>query len=142
MAKIMSRIVAIDYGQKRVGVAVTDENRIIATALATVPTKDIFVFLSNYLKTENVGCFVVGDPKQMNNQASETVKYIEPFVRKLRKTFPDLLVERYDERFTSKLALKAMIEGGMKKKERQKKENIDKISAVLILQSYMEFTGQ
>lgn len=138
----MSRIVAIDYGQKRVGVAVTDENRIIATALATVPTKDIFVFLSNYLKTENVGCFVVGDPKQMNNQASETVKYIEPFVRKLRKTFPDLLVERYDERFTSKLALKAMIEGGMKKKERQKKENIDKISAVLILQSYMEFTGQ
>lgn len=138
----MSRIVAIDYGLKRVGVAVTDENRIIATALATVPTKDIFEFLSNYVRTENVGCFVVGDPKQMNNQASETVKYIEPFVKKLRKAFPDLLIERYDERFTSKLALKAMIEGGMKKKERKKKENIDKISAVLILQSYMEFTGQ
>jgi putative holliday junction resolvase len=142
MAKIMSRIVAIDYGLKRVGLAVTDENRIIATALATVRTKDIFIFLSNYLKTENVGCFVVGDPKQMNNQASETVKYIEPFVRKLRKTFPDLLVERYDERFTSKLALRAMIEGGMKKKDRKNKENIDKISAVIILQSYMEFSGQ
>lgn len=138
----MSRIVAIDYGLKRVGLAVTDENRIIATALATVRTNDIFIFLSNYLKTENVGCFVVGDPKQMNNQASETVKYIEPFVRKLRKTFPDLLVERYDERFTSKLALRAMIEGGMKKKDRKNKENIDKISAVIILQSYMEFSGQ
>jgi putative Holliday junction resolvase len=142
MAKIMSRIVAIDYGLKRVGLAVTDENRIIATALTTVRTNDIFIFLSNYLKTENVGCFVVGDPKQMNNQASETVKYIEPFVRKLRKTFPDLLVERYDERFTSKLALRAMIEGGMKKKDRKNKENIDKISAVIILQSYMEFSGQ
>jgi putative holliday junction resolvase len=138
----MSRIVAIDYGLKRVGVAVTDENRIIATALATVPTKDIFIFLNDYLKTENVACIVVGDPRQMNNQASETVKYIEPFVKKLKKTFPDLLVERYDERFTSKLAIKAMIDGGMKKKERKNKENIDKISAVLILQSFMEFSGR
>jgi putative holliday junction resolvase len=85
---------------------------------------------------------VVGDPKQMNNQASETVYYIEPFVRKLKKIYPEILVERYDERFTSKMAINAMVEGGMKKKERKKKENIDKISAVLILQSYMEFTGQ
>ncbi|MFU8843116.1 MAG: Holliday junction resolvase RuvX [Bacteroidales bacterium] len=138
----MSRIVAIDYGLKRVGLAVTDENRIIATALTTVQTRDIFNFLGQYLKNEHVGCIVVGDPKQMNNQASETVNYIEPFIRKLKKMFPGLLVERYDERFTSKIAIRAMVEGGMKKKERKNKENIDKISAVLILQSYMEFTGQ
>jgi putative holliday junction resolvase len=137
----MSRIMAIDYGLKRIGLAVTDENRIIATALATVQTKDLFEFLDNYLKTETVGCIVVGDPKQMNNQGSETVKYIEPLVKKLKINYPDLIVDRYDERFTSKMAIKAMVEGGMRKKERRKKENIDKISAVLILQSYLEFTA-
>ena len=137
----MSRIMAIDYGRKRVGLAVTDENRIIATALETVHSKDIIEYLTKYLKLEQVDCFVVGEPRQMNNQLSESVKYIDPFIRKLKKEFPEIRVERYDERFTSKMASRSMIESGARKKDRQKKENIDKISAVLILQSFMEYNS-
>jgi len=139
----MGRILAIDYGLKRVGLAVTDEQQIIATALDTVHSKDVLEYLKNYTKTHAVDCFVIGDPKQMNNQPSEIVKHINPFVKKLRKTFPDMKIDRYDERFTSKLAMDSMIVSGMRKKQRRDKGNVDKISAVLILQSYMHFiTGK
>lgn len=137
----MGRIMAFDYGRKRVGVAVTDENRIIATALETVHSKDIFSFVKKYINEEKVDCFVVGEPKQMNNEPSESVKYIEPFVKKLKKEFPEIQLERYDERFTSKIAFQTMIDAGLKKKERRNKETIDKISAVIILQSYMEYSN-
>ncbi len=135
----MSRIMAIDYGQKRVGLAVTDEGQIIATALDTVHVKDIFQYLKQYVEKENVSSFVVGDPKQLNNTASESARFVDPFVKKLRKEFPDIRVERYDERFTSKMAFQSMIDMGMKKKDRREKANIDKISAVILLQSYMNY---
>ena len=137
----MGRIMAFDYGRKHVGVAVTDENRIIATALETVHSKDIFNFVKKYVAEENVDCFVVGEPKQMNNKPSESVKYIDPFVKKLKKEFPGIRLDRYDERFTSKMAFQVMIDSGISKKERRNKETIDKISAVLILQSYMEYNN-
>jgi len=130
---------AIDYGQKRVGLAVTDEAQIIATALDTVHVKDIFQYLKQYLKKENVSSFVVGEPKQLNNKPSESVRFVDPFVKKLRKEFPLINVERYDERFTSKMAFQSMIDMGMKKKDRRDKANIDKISAVILLQSYMNY---
>ncbi|MCD4682293.1 MAG: Holliday junction resolvase RuvX [Bacteroidales bacterium] len=135
----MGRILAIDYGQKRVGLAVTDEWQIIATALDTVHSKDIFQYLKDYTRREKVDSFVVGEPKQMNNQMSDSVKFIDPFVKKLKKEFPDIELERYDERFTSKIAFQTMISAGLKKKDRQNKATIDKISAVLILQSFMEY---
>lgn len=135
----MSRILAIDYGQKRVGLAVTDELKIIASSLTTVATKDIFIFLKDYLSKENVECFVVGQPKQMNYTDSESVKFIEPFVKKLAKTFPDITVDRMDERFTSKIASQTILQSGINKKARQNKALIDKVSATLILQSYLEF---
>ena len=134
----MGRILAIDYGQKRVGLAVTDEHRIIATALDTIHVKDIIAYLKQYVQQEKVDCIVVGEPKQMNNKASESVKYIDPFVKHLKKIFSDIPIDRYDERFTSSMALQSMIDIKKKKKDRQKKENIDKISAVLILQSYLK----
>ncbi len=135
----MGRILAIDYGKKRVGVAVTDELQIIATALDTVPAKDVIQYLKAYMEKEQVDCIVVGDPRQMNNTASESVKFIEPFVKRLKKVFPHMLIERYDERFTSKIAVQTMVSAGLKKKERRNKSTIDKISAVIILQSYMEY---
>ncbi len=135
----MSRIMAIDYGQKRVGLAVTDEAQIIATALDTVHVKDIFQYLKQYVEKENVSSFVVGEPKQLNNTPSESVRFVDPFVKKLRKEFPLINVERYDERFTSKMAFQSMIDMGMKKKDRRDKANIDKISAVILLQSYMNY---
>ncbi|MBC8487167.1 MAG: Holliday junction resolvase RuvX [Bacteroidetes bacterium] len=134
----MGRILAIDYGQKRVGLAVTDELRIIATALTTVHSKDVIRFLKDYLQSEKVDCFVVGEPRQMNNTISDSAKFIEPFVKKLKKEFPDISVERYDERFTSKIAAQTMVSAGLKKKDRQNKALIDKVSAVLILQSYLD----
>ncbi len=130
---------AIDYGQKRVGLAVTDEAQIIATALDTVHVKDIFTYIKQYVEKENVSSFVVGDPKQLNNTPSESVRFVDPFVKKLRKEFPTINVERYDERFTSKMAFQSMIDMGMKKKDRRVKANIDKISAVILLQSYMNY---
>ncbi len=135
----MGRILAIDYGQKRVGVAVTDELQIIATALDTVHAKDILDYLKSYTDKEQVDCIVVGEPRQMNNTASESVKFIDPFVRRLKKAFPQILIDRYDERFTSKMATQTMITAGLKKKDRQNKSTVDKISAVIILQSYMEY---
>lgn len=139
----MGRILSIDYGLKRVGLAVTDEHKIIATALDTVHSKDVLEYLKKYIAENQVECIVIGDPKQMNNQPSEIVKHINPFVKKLKKTFPGLRIDRYDERFTSKLAMESMVASGMRKKERRNKANVDKISAVLILQSYMHFiTGK
>jgi len=135
---MMGRILAIDYGQKRVGIAVTDELQLIANSLDTVHSKDIFTFLKEYLKKEKVDCFVIGEPKQMNNQASESIKYINPFINQLKKEFPDIPIERCDERFTSKIASQTILISGLKKKDRQDKSLIDSISATIILQTYME----
>ncbi|HRW62299.1 MAG TPA: Holliday junction resolvase RuvX [Bacteroidales bacterium] len=134
----MARILAIDYGRKRVGLAVTDPLQIIANALTTIHSKDIWAFLDEYLKKEQVECIVVGYPKQMNNEASEAVKYINPFLRKLIKTYPEIMVKQVDERFTSKMAHQTMIDAGLKKKARQNKALVDTISATIILQSYLE----
>ena len=133
----MGRIVAIDYGQKRVGIAVSDELRIIATGLQTVHSKDIFSFLDQYTKRENVDLFVVGEPRQLNNTASDAQRFTEPFVKKLKKTFPAIPVERVDERFTSMMAQKTILEAGLKKKDRQNKGLVDKVSATIMLQSFM-----
>ena len=135
----MARIVAIDYGQKRVGLAVTDELQMIATGLTTVHSKDIFAFLKDYVSKENVECFVIGEPKQMNNTKSESAQFIEPFVKKMKKEFPEIKIDRFDERFTSKMASQAILDAGLKKKDRQNKALIDTVSATIILQSYMQY---
>jgi putative Holliday junction resolvase len=134
----MGRILAIDYGQKRVGLAVTDELQIIATPLAAVPARETIQFLKDFVKKNAVDCFVVGEPRQMNYEASGSSKYIEPFVRSLKREFKDIPVERADERFTSMIAARAILDAGMKKKDRQNKSLVDTVSAVLILQSFME----
>jgi putative Holliday junction resolvase len=134
----MGRILAIDYGQKRTGLAVTDELQLIANGLETVATKDIWKYLSDYLKREKVDVIVVGEPRDMKNRPSDASRFVEPFVRKLRKTYPEMRIERYDERFTSKMAFQAMIDSGLGKKKRQNKALVDTISATLILQSYLE----
>ncbi len=134
----MARILAIDYGTKRVGLAVTDPGQIIATALDTVHSKDIISYLKAYLSREIVESFVVGEPRQMNNSASEITPQVEQFIRMLKKEFPDIPVYRMDERFTSKMASQALLMSGLKKKDRQDKGLVDRTSAVIILQSYME----
>ncbi len=134
----MGRILAIDYGQKRVGLAVTDELRMIAGALATVQSSDVIRFLKDYLLKEQVDCIVVGYPLTLQNQPSESARFTEPFVKHLQRTFPQIPVERMDERFTSKMATAAILESGAKKKDRQNKALVDKVSAVIILQSYLE----
>lgn len=128
---------AIDYGLKRTGIAVTDPLRIIATPLETVPTTTLFEFLIAYATKETVDEFVVGMPKKLSNEDSEIAPAVRKFVEQLKLKFPDKMVHLADERFTSSMAMKAMIEGGMKKKDRQVKANVDKISATLILQSYL-----
>lgn len=134
----MGRVLAIDYGKKRVGVAVTDPMKMIANGLTTVHPNELLDFLAGYLQKEQVETIVVGYPKQMNNKDSESVQYIKPFLKKLKKKFPDMTVELEDERFTSSMAQDAMLQGGMKKKQRQNKANVDKISATIILQSFLE----
>ena len=134
----MGRIIAIDYGRKRTGLAVTDPGRIIASPLETVATAKLEEYLVDYLKREKVDAIVIGYPRKMNNQPSELIVQINPFIKRLSKIFEDINIHLVDERFTSGMAQKAMIEGGMKKSDRQKKENVDKISASLILQSYLE----
>jgi len=138
----MGRILAIDYGQKRVGIAVTDILRITANGLTTVPVAQIFEFLTDYFAKEQVDTVVVGLPKQMNNQPSESMRFITPFVNGFKKRFPAMTIEMYDERFTSVLAHKAMLDGGLKKKARQDKSLVDQISATIILQSYLESKRQ
>lgn len=134
----MSRVLAIDYGKKRTGIAVSDPLQLIANGLTTVPTGVLFDFLMDYLKKESVERIVVGLPKQMNNQPSENMNNIVPFVNRLKKALPDIPIEYVDERFTSVLAHQAMIDGGLKKKARQNKALVDEISATIILQSYLE----
>ena len=134
----MGRILAIDYGRKRTGIAVTDTLQMIAGGLTTVPSGELVGWLADYVSKEPVERFVVGLPKQMNNEPSENMKYVEIFVAQLKKALPDIPVEYYDERFTSVMAHRVMIDGGLKKKKRQDKGLVDEISAVIILQSYME----
>jgi len=134
----LSRVLAIDYGQKRVGIAVTDPLQIIANGLDTVHVKDIWNYLSAYLSKEKVEKIIVGYPMQMNNQPSQAVIFINPFVKKLEKTYPEIVIELVDERFTSKMAHQTMIDAGLKKKDRQNKALVDRISATIILQSYLE----
>ncbi|MFD2550320.1 Holliday junction resolvase RuvX [Bizionia sediminis] len=134
----MGRILAIDYGKVRTGIAVTDELQIIASGLTTVETPNLLKFLLNYIETETVDLFLVGEPKQMNNMPSESEALIKPFLKTLQKAIPQIPVERVDERFTSKMAFQTMIDSGLSKKKRRNKALIDEISATLILQSYLE----
>jgi putative holliday junction resolvase len=134
----MGRIIAIDYGQKRVGIAVTDELKLIATGLTVLNPNELMSFLKNYILQNNVDAIVVGEPRQMNNTASESSRFIEPFLKNLKKTFPDIPIHRMDERFTSRLAQSAILMSGIGKKDRQNKELTDKVSATIILQSFME----
>ena len=133
----MARILAIDYGQKRTGIAITDELQIIASGLTTVYTKELIDFLSNYMRNEKVELILVGEPKQKDGSASESEALIGPFLKQLDKKFPDIPVKRMDERFTSKMAFQSMIDGGLKKKQRQNKALVDEISATIILQDYL-----
>jgi len=134
----MGRILAIDYGRKRTGLAVTDRLQIIANGLTTLPSGDVVAYLTDYVLREPVDLFIVGQPRQMNNEPSENMKYVQAFVSHLKRTLPDIPVQYYDERFTSVMAHQAMIDGGLKKKKRQDKGLVDEISAVIILQAYME----
>jgi len=134
----VSRILAIDYGRKRVGLAVTDPLQIIANKLTTVPAHEIWDFLKNYFQKEEVERVVVGYPLQMNNEPSQAVLYINPFLKRFQKLYPEMPLELIDERFTSKMAFQTMIDAGLKKKDRQNKSIIDAVSAVIILQTYME----
>lgn len=136
----MARLLAIDYGSKRVGLAVSDPLQIVATGLATVHSKDVIMFLENYFKQEVVDTIIVGEPKTLSNVKSDSARFIDPFVRHLHKKFPDKTIIRYDERFTSTIAHQTMLMGGVKKKDRQNKETVDLISAIIILQDYMAFT--
>jgi len=133
----MARIIAIDYGKKRVGVAVTDPLKITANGLDTVVTSDIFNFLEKYIAAENVEKIIVGEAKQMNGADSESMTGIRIFMENLHKKFPEIKIESVDERFTSVLAQRTMLEAGLKKKARQNKALVDKISATIILQTYL-----
>jgi putative Holliday junction resolvase len=134
----MARIMAIDYGRKRSGIAVTDPLQIIANKLTTVRTHDIFDFLDDYFIKEEVEELVVGYPLTMNNEASESIRYINPFLKQFQKRYPGIKLELADERFTSKMAFQTMIDAGIKQKERRNKELIDAVSASIILQWHME----
>lgn len=133
----MARILAIDYGLKRTGIAVTDALQIIASGLTTVNTTELLSFLKDYTNKEHVELFIVGEPKQMDNTASESEVLIAPFLKKLEAEFPNIPVKRVDERFTSKIAFQTMIDSGLKKNQRKNKALVDEISATLILQSYL-----
>lgn len=133
----MARLLAIDFGTKRIGIAVTDELQIIASGLTTVDSNKIFDFLKEYTSKETVESFIVGEPKQLNNEASESEVSIAKFLVQLEKMFPDIPIKRVDERFTSKMAFQTMIDSGLSKKKRQNKALVDQISATIILQSYL-----
>ncbi|MGZ0016423.1 Holliday junction resolvase RuvX [Yeosuana sp. AK3] len=133
----MPRILAIDYGLKRTGIAVTDQLQIIASGLTTVNTKELIGFLKDYTKKEPVELFLIGEPKQMDNTPSESELLIKSFMTILEKAFPNIPMKRVDERFTSKIAFQTMIDSGLNKKQRKNKALVDEISATLILQSYL-----
>ncbi len=134
----MGRILAIDYGRKRSGVAVTDPLQIIAGNLATVPTHTLMQFIKDYIAREQVDRIVIGQPSQLNGQPSESMKYITPFVNRLKSELPDMPIVMYDERFTSAIAHQAMIDGGMKKSDRRDKSRVDAIAATIILNDYLQ----
>lgn len=135
----MGRILAIDYGKKRTGLAVTDPLKIIANGLTTVATHELFDFIKSYMTKEPVEMIVIGLPRKVTGEDSETMQYIKPFVNRLKKTYPQLPIEMVDERFTTKLAFRAMIDGGLKKTDRNNKNGtVDMVSATIILQTYME----
>lgn len=134
----MARIMAFDFGTKRLGIAVTDPLKIFATALTTIHPKEIVPFIQKYLTTEQVETFVVGEPKQMDGTASQSAPQIKDFVKVLKKNFPEISVEMMDERFTSKMASATIAQRGLKKSDRQKKELVDSVAATIILQSYLE----
>ncbi|MFZ2906621.1 MAG: Holliday junction resolvase RuvX [Cyclobacteriaceae bacterium] len=138
----MGRVLAIDYGKKRIGLAVTDPLRIIATALETVSSTDLLSYLKTYTQREVVDEFVIGMPKTLKNEDSEIAPLVRKFIQELKNSFPEKPIHEVDERFTSRMAQRTMIEGGMKKKDRQEKGNVDKISAVIILQSFLERQGR
>ncbi len=134
----MGRIIGIDYGKKRIGLAVSDPLLIFASPLDTVTPETFYSYIDSFLKTEPIDAFVIGYTVQMNNKPSESVKQINPFIRKLKKTFPEKQIHLIDERFTSQMALRTMIEGGVKKSDRRDKSMVDKISASIILQSFLD----
>lgn len=134
----LGRILAIDYGGKRTGLAVTDPLQIIASALDAIDSKDVLRYLKHYLSIERVDCIVVGKPKNLDGTPTHATALVESFIATLQKNFPNIPVKRWDERFTSKMAVQALVAGDFKKKDRRKKENLDKISATLILQEYLQ----
>jgi putative Holliday junction resolvase len=134
----MARILAIDYGSKRVGIAVTDPLKMIATGLTTVHSKDVIQFIKDYMAKEQVDAFVLGEPKRLNNTDTDATRLVNAFLNLLKKTFPDMPIHRIDERFTSKMASQAIIMSGVKKKGRRDKALVDVVSATIILQSYLE----
>lgn len=134
----MGRIMSVDYGRKRSGIAVTDPLKIIANGLTTVESHRIIPFITSYIESQAVELFVVGWPKNMANEPSDAAVYVQAFVKALRKAFPSIPIHLEDERFTSRLAFDAMIQGGLKKKARQDKSMVDKVSATIILQSYLD----
>ena len=134
----MGRILAIDFGRKRTGLAVTDMLRITANPLITIPTHTLEAWLTDYFSKEIVDEVVIGHPYQMNGEDSESMQYIQPFMNRFRKVFPDMPLKEYDERFTSVIAHQAMIAGGMRKKQRQDKSVVDKIAACIILEGYLD----
>lgn len=138
----MSKILAIDYGQKRVGLAITDDHQLIASGLTTIHSKDIFEYLNSIFSKENISVVVVGVAKNLDNTPSQSSKFIEPFVVKLSKQFPEITIQRVDERFTSKMAFQTMIDAGLKKKDRRNKALVDQISATIILQSFLDYRNR
>lgn len=135
---MMGRILGIDYGRKRTGVAVTDPLKIVAGNLATVPTHTLMQFIKDYILREQVECIVVGQPTQLNGEPSESMRYITPFVNRLRNELPDMKIVMYDERFTSTIAHQAMIDGGMKKSDRRDKSRVDAVAATIILNDFLQ----
>ncbi|MDE5901346.1 MAG: Holliday junction resolvase RuvX [Muribaculaceae bacterium] len=134
----MGRLMCIDYGRKRCGVAVTDELKLVATGLVTVPTAGIFDFVRDYVASNSVEALILGRPRTLRGEDSESMRYITPFVNRLRRAMPQLQVEFFDERYTSVLAHRAMIDGGMKKKDRREKATVDRIAATIILNDYLQ----
>lgn len=135
---LLARILAVDYGKVRTGLAVTDELQLIASGLKTVATGELMKVLGDYLRSENVETIVVGEPRQMDNSPSESEPLIKAFLNSLKKEFPGVNIDRQDERFTSKIARRSLLESGLKKKQRASKALVDEVSATLILQAYLE----
>ena len=135
----MSRILSIDYGLKRTGIAVTDEMQIIASGLTTIPSETLIPFLKDYFSKEKVGKVIIGEPKQMNGNPSESALIIEKFIKVFQKEFPEMILDRVDERFTSKMAFQTMIDSGLKKNQRKNKALIDEIAATIMLQDYLQY---